>query len=341
MLPYIAIKNGDGEVRKKLLDYTTKCMFDVFLHISQKDYVSDIGVNSEKKMIIAICKELTDIKMERRHGQRTIDTPDEIYARYISTVTGLPDVASKWTITLCSSYFNCLPQSLQDQMDTDGFDMPDLSTQTNKVLQLKSLRKVRTAVESAFKTLCKEEDRLRKMFPNQSNNRSSIFLTTEDQNDVARIPPPLPPPSNPMPRYATPMGQHLGQQFYQNQSLAERTISSYTDPNNRNPNNLPRRAGKDGKLYQYNPHDPTYLSKFEVGFGGCFKCGGKDHRDRASCPLSNSNDPRVLSLFFKELEIHRPGFRDRRRNDKQQRDSNTQYYGRQPQQSHGGVSSSH
>ena len=50
MLSYNAIKNGDGEVRKKLLDYTTKCMFDVFLHISQDDYVGDIGVSLEKKM---------------------------------------------------------------------------------------------------------------------------------------------------------------------------------------------------------------------------------------------------------------------------------------------------
>ena len=339
ILPYNAIKNEEGGPRNKLLAYANKCMFDVFLYICQEDYVGDISVKSEKKMIIAICKEIADIKMERRHGQRSIDTPDEIYARYISIASGLPDTASKWTITLCSSYYNCLPQSLQDQMDTDGFDMPDLSTQTTKALQLKALRAVRTAAASAFKTLCDEESRLRKLFPNQHSNRSSIFLTGEVQNNTAQNlpPPPPPPPPSPAPRYAGHTGQFVGQHLYQNHSLAERTIASYTDPDNKNPNNLPCRTGRDGKLYPFNPNDPTYLSKFEVGFRGCFKCGGRDHRDRANCPLANITDPALLRTFFKELEIHRPNFRSRRQGDRQ-RDNDNQYYGRQNLQSTNGVS---
>ena len=67
-------------------------------------------------------------------------------------------------------------------------------------------------------------------------------------------------------RNANHVNQPTGQHFYQNQSLAEQTISSYTDPGNKNPYNLPCRPGKDGKLYPYNLQEPTYLSKFEVGF---------------------------------------------------------------------------
>ena len=178
------------------------------------------------------------------------------------------------------------------------------------------------------------------MFPNLNTNRNSIFFTSEGQNDTARIPPPPPPPGNLMLRNANHVNQPTGQHLYQNQSLAEQTISSYTDPGNKNPYNLPCRPGKDGKLYPYNPQEPTYLSKFEVGFNGCFKCGGRDHRDRAHCPLANCTDPKVLNQFFKELEIHKPGFRARR-TARRNNDSNNQYYGRQPQLFHSGVSSHH
>ena len=48
-----------------------------------------------KKMNFALCKKMTEIKMERRHDKRGIDPPDEVYAKYISFTAGLLQVASK------------------------------------------------------------------------------------------------------------------------------------------------------------------------------------------------------------------------------------------------------
>ena len=46
-------------------------------------------------MVLALCKKIAEIKMERCHGQRGIDSLDEVCANYISFAAGLPQVASK------------------------------------------------------------------------------------------------------------------------------------------------------------------------------------------------------------------------------------------------------
>ena len=75
-----------GDVRKKLLEFANKCMFDTFLDICRQDYVELLSGNAVTKLIHEIYKEITTIKIERKHGQRCIEIPDEIYAKYISII---------------------------------------------------------------------------------------------------------------------------------------------------------------------------------------------------------------------------------------------------------------
>ena len=90
--------------------------------------------------------------------------------KFIQSTPALLQSFHKWLANDPShcvfTYSNCLPQPLQDQMEEDGFDMPDLSNQTTKTFQIQSLREVRTATAAAFKVLCKEGECLRKLFPN-------------------------------------------------------------------------------------------------------------------------------------------------------------------------------
>ena len=58
MLLYNANKQGEGITKKEILKYSAKYMFDVFLCICQEYYVGDKGTNSEKKMVLALCKKL-------------------------------------------------------------------------------------------------------------------------------------------------------------------------------------------------------------------------------------------------------------------------------------------
>ena len=97
-------------------------------------------------------------------NQHTVITPDKLYGKYISTAAGLSVDATKWSITLCCSYFNYLVTSIQDKMEDDDFNMPPLNCQATKTLQLGDLRLVRAAAASAYKSLVDEEQRLRRVF---------------------------------------------------------------------------------------------------------------------------------------------------------------------------------
>ena len=92
--------------------YANKSMFDVFLDTCRQDYVRTISGDATTKLVHEVCKQVAAIKMGKKHSQREIETPDEIYAKYISLVSGLPDDADQWSITLCLSYFSCLPVPL-------------------------------------------------------------------------------------------------------------------------------------------------------------------------------------------------------------------------------------
>ena len=127
---------------------------------------------SESKMVHEVCKKISSLRMEYRagNGNRLLrDTPDELYGKYISIVAGLPEDATKWSLTLCSTFFSALVPTLQDKMEEDNFIMPSLHSLISKTFQLRALRLVRTAAVSAYDSLFMEERRLRRLFPSIGN----------------------------------------------------------------------------------------------------------------------------------------------------------------------------
>ena len=122
--------------------------------------------------------------------------------------------------------------------------------------------------------------------------------------------------SDAIPPHTTGSFQGRGEIHYQSQSLAEQTLSRYGNEDRRNNDqyncSMPTRKGADGLEYPYNPADPNYLSKYQLGFKGCFKCGSVDHFERQRCPLGNSNDRILVESFMTELAIHKPRFRAQR-----------------------------
>ena len=50
------------------------------------------------------------------------DTPNYVYSKFIGIVAGLPDDATKWSLTLYTTYFSALIVSLQDKIEDDNFD---------------------------------------------------------------------------------------------------------------------------------------------------------------------------------------------------------------------------
>ena len=98
-----------------------------------------------------------------------MDTPDDLYGKFIGIMAGLPDDASKWSLPLCTTFFSALSISLQEKMDEDSFDMPSHSGLTSKKLQLKALCQVWEAAVKSFKALNDEEKRLRRLMGSSSS----------------------------------------------------------------------------------------------------------------------------------------------------------------------------
>ena len=285
--------------------YADKCMLDVFLELCREDYVGGFDVSSKRKLVHEICKIIGGMTQEfvSPRGNKGIDTPDELYAKFLSIVSALPDDASLWSITLCSAYYSALSLPLRDKMELSAFVMPALNTMGTKALQIAGLRIVRTAAVTSYSALMEEEQRMRRMFPQlctTRQQRASLNIIEEQGTPVEN-------------EEQSAIDQDTtGTLMYTNQSQAEETLSRYGDGSEQHKDpkvNLHVRRGADGKDYPFNPDDPEYTSKFCIGFRGCFKCGKTDHWDRRSCALGNVTDKVLLDIFYRELAIHKPKFR--------------------------------
>ena len=109
-------------------------MFDEFLSICKTDYVGIVDKDTTD-MIHEIFKQISHIKMEgnnRSGGCQATYTPDKLYGKHISTDASLPNNADLWSVTLCTSYFNCLNTTLQDKMEYNNFRRRSLNNQCTK-----------------------------------------------------------------------------------------------------------------------------------------------------------------------------------------------------------------
>ena len=63
-----------------------------------------------------------------------IDTPDELYKKFIGVVANLPVDNTRCPLFLYNTYFSALVVSLKDKMDNDKFRMPTLHGLAAKTL---------------------------------------------------------------------------------------------------------------------------------------------------------------------------------------------------------------
>ena len=148
-------------------------MVYVFLAICREDCVGAEDLSSKRKLVHEICKIVLSIEEEiiAPGKGKVTDTPDKLYAQYISIVAGLPDDATMWLITLCSAYLSALTTNLKDKMDEGEFIMPALSNIITKASQIKGLRVVSMAAVKAHKAMQEEEKRIRHLFSQMKQSR--------------------------------------------------------------------------------------------------------------------------------------------------------------------------
>ena len=92
-------------ITSQIQAYARKCMLDTFLSICQTDDVRVDNNDYVGKIMHEIFKQITSIVMEVRVGGRsTIITPEQLYAKCISTSACLSVDATTCSITLCFSF---------------------------------------------------------------------------------------------------------------------------------------------------------------------------------------------------------------------------------------------
>ena len=278
--------------------YSERCKLDVYLNLCSQDYVGnalvDTALNAQE-----ICRRLSELRQEYRdNGGRTkVDSPDELFNKYLQLSTSLSDNAHEWPLQLCSAFFSALTPDLAERMTTDAFRMPPLTLLTTKAKQLDALRFVRGYAAISFKALEDERDRMTKMLKQmQTRNggapRAQNYAThgiEQQRND--------------------------GQIYSYGPSQAESTLTRYNGgaplPPPPPPSYIPVQEDVETKLNPntglQHPYDSTtnYMAKFPLGFRGCYACGGEDHRSSKDCPLTLSGQFDKQS-FFREMWAHKP-----------------------------------
>ena len=303
--PNLSFEDKQDGAMQAIQVYAEKCMFDVFLELCRTDYVGSDDAVDNSLAIQEVCSNITALKQKFKNqfGKSDIMSPDELYNMFLRFAPSLPDDPSGWTIQLSSAFFNALVDELKAKMLASGFKLPQTLPSSKKADELDALRSVRMAASTQFKKLADEVSLMDKVLgsrggmktnPQQSIMGKTLFYCG-DGDDF---------------QPATPPTTHTGQLFYQSQSPAEQTLQRYKgppkgthSPGAYNPDNLPTRIGPTGLPHPYRADAPDVLSRFPLGFRGCFLCGGEDHNNTRYCPKKESIDKKE---FFKELWIHKP-----------------------------------
>ena len=310
ILPSNPMQANNTGVKDKLREYSDKCKLDIYLNLCEQDYVGDDFVdnalNSQE-----ICRAIGELRQEWKSagGRTQMDTPDEIFNKYLQLATSLPSDALSWPIQLCSSYFAALTPELAERMTTDSFRMPSLVMLNTKAKQLEALRLVRKQAASSYKSLEEERSRMTKLMKQMSphrgggGGRGSSYATSSAPDDDHY---------EDQTRHDDDDNQRKNSQVYfqRGPSLAESTIERYKGPPATTPTQQDRPEVQTKLCREtglQHPYDSQrdYLSKYPLGFRGCYACGGEGHRNNRDCPKKLSGTFNKEE-FFLELWAHKP-----------------------------------
>jgi len=300
MTPIMLASNpsSSGGVRAKLCGYGDRCKLNVYLNLCCQDYVGDdivdAALNAQE-----VCRRIGDLKHEYKdNGNRTkVDSPVELFNKFLQFSTSLPDNTQEWCLQLCSAYFAALTPELAERMTTDAFRMPHLTVLTTRAQQLDALRFIRKYAAVSFKSLEDERDRMSKMLKQMNRNngppRPQTYVTHVEDT----------------------MSYNAGHVYHYGPSQAEEsTIERYKGTAPTTPPTYIPAVQVDVET-QFNPEtglqqpfdsSSNFLSKCPLGFRGCYACGGMDHQSSKDCPFLTHSRQFDKQSFFCEMWAYKP-----------------------------------
>ena len=237
-------------------------------------------------------------------------TPDELFDEFSEISVSLSDNTSSWTLQLCSSYLLALTSDLSEAVTAEKtFVMPNVSTLTTKALQLTALRTVRSQASASYRELLKEQRKMTSLLRNLNTTQNrGLDLSThrtqghqQNNSSHGQIFYPQGPSQadNTLQRYNgggqdnTTLLRNVpyhdqgheqnnsshGKNFYQQgPSKAENTLQRYNGGEQvPNPHDVETRKHTGTGLQHPYDKERDFLSRFPVGFNGCYNCGQTDH----------------------------------------------------------------
>lgn len=254
------------------------CKFEIFMDICKIDYVGGEEISKET-YVREVCNILAQLKQQWKDpkGRMILDTPEELFQKFIRFVSNLPEDTETWTISIPSTYLTALHEVIKKKITTSNFNLPKQSSLRTRNDHINAMRLIKNEATRVFEELQERQQEIEQGFSilnSASNKRAFVGL-------------------------------------YTNKSLAEETIERYKGPmpgahnaNNTNATDIEVRKKSDGNNYPF--HIPTqYMSQYPVGFRGCFVCGSTDHWRKESCPVTQSGNF-DRKKFFHDLWAHKP-----------------------------------
>jgi hypothetical protein len=296
--PVSAPNSLEVTVKEQLDAFAYKCLFNVFVAVCRDDYVG----SSDECTALSIqdtARRIGSLRQVYRVNNKTImDSPDILFSKFIQQVPTLPDDAGTWPINLASMYFSALTQEITDRMCLDGFNMPSLVGLESKRKQLNVLRTVRQAAAASFKLVEDDKARMQQMI--KSMNLQHARPPSPARHIAAAAAMVDHRPSHP-----------TGSVNWQSDSQAEQTLKKYQAPEIGVGNKPKQQTSFNPGTQQHHPIDPVsgYVSKFPVGFRGCYNCGKEGHYNRNDCGVVKTREN--STAFWYEMWCHRPDTRRR------------------------------
>jgi len=286
-------------LKQEFQKYCDRCKLDIYLNLCFQDYVGSDNVDTSLN-VQEVSRKITSLRQSWKdtHGRSQMDTPDELFNKYLQLSASLPHDVQEWPLQLCTAYYSALSPSLSEKMALEQFKMPALVMLTTKSKQLEALRVVRAHAATCFKVLEDEESRMNKMLRAMIGPKKGNVMNTQYTEEHRNAP-------------AFTNEEARSQVYFQrSMSQAETTIQQYKD--GPAPSIPTKTDSKTGIEYPFDESN-NYVSRFPVGFRGCYMCGSQDHFKRTDCPEGNTQDRAKRKLFFADMHAHKP--HTRRSND--------------------------
>jgi len=105
LIPANPSDRDSSTTAKSMLDFADQCRLDIYLYACCRFYVGNATVDKDTS-ILEVCREIASLNQEYRdgNGRLVVDTPEELFMKFLAYAGSLPDCARGWSIQLWSTY---------------------------------------------------------------------------------------------------------------------------------------------------------------------------------------------------------------------------------------------